>query len=296
MGLIRALIGAIRHGLEEHRAKQQQERDVEEDRARRAEQDNASEQVYHAQGMQQQQQPYQQQATRTAVSPGVGSSTITKPPSAAAAYVEGTPTSTREYDNKYSLYEFKGQFVGPPVHGLFSKLIHAMSTSCNAPLRRAISVKVLFRISFSVFLAGVILVGLAGGGVFPATVAEQKALGVFNVTIVKYVLYTVAGILGMYAVKTGRGAMKRREAALSLDVALVGILVSVLIVLATMGMTAWLTYKTVHNPYYTTHWWEYLIIAIVFVQRLIYIFYSWGAVSTLAEVKEDIEKLQFTKV
>ena len=50
----------------------------------------------------QQQQPYQQQATRTAVSPGVGSSTITKPPSAAAAYVEGTPTSTREYDNKYS--------------------------------------------------------------------------------------------------------------------------------------------------------------------------------------------------
>jgi hypothetical protein len=115
-----------------------------------------------------------------------------------------------------------------------------------------------------------ILIILGGIGKFPASVEELKDMGVYNVYMAKYAMYIAAALLGIIGVILGKKALSvgvERQGSVPIALALIALAAA--LALATLGMTGWQCWKT--SLYGPLQWYNWLIIALTIVQRLVYI-------------------------
>lgn len=146
-------------------------------------------------------------------------------------------------------------------------------------------------------IVGIIFVCLSATGVYPESIVIQKELNVYVENIVKYSLYIVAGILTLIAAYMANAEiLKNRQnideqRSLHLLMPKMLLLVSVLIALATIGMTIQVQVDV--NNAYTLAWWSWLIMVIIILQRIFFSCACTAALWTLidAETKKECRDL-----
>ncbi|EFN57075.1 expressed protein [Chlorella variabilis] len=161
--------------------------------------------------------------------------------------------------------------------GRGGKFKAAFAMTRDANVRRARSLNLTHGLAYSLVIA--IFLGLTLGGDYPAPKAEMEEAGVWVDYVVKYALYMGAGVLGVAAVLLANRALAAgRGTALPQAV----LLVTVLSVLATIGLTIYLL--TINLGY---SWWDYLLNVLMLIQRLLFFVVGSMALYTLWEADKD---------
>ena len=145
--------------------------------------------------------------------------------------------------------------------------------------------------AITLIIVGIVFVCLSATGVYPESITIQKELDVYAENIVKYTLYIVAGLLTLLgAYLASRKIMSEDEPSsksLNLVIPQILLLVSVLIALATIGMTIQIMVDV--NNAYTLAWWSWLIMAIIILQRLFFSCACSAALWTLFDAAHSEE-------
>lgn len=163
--------------------------------------------------------------------------------------------------------------------GRGGKFKAAFAMTRDANVRRARSLNLTHGLAYSLVIVGAIFLGLTLGGDYPAPKAEMEEAGVWVDYVVKYALYMGAGVLGVAAVLLANRALAAgRGTALPQAV----LLVTVLSVLATIGLTIYLL--TINLGY---SWWDYLLNVLMLIQRLLFFVVGSMALYTLWEADKD---------
>jgi hypothetical protein len=120
--------------------------------------------------------------------------------------------------------------------------------------------------AITLIIVGIVFVCLSATGVYPESTPIQKELDVYAENIVKYSLYILAGLMTLLAAYLATREIllqkSSKGAAPSLIIPKLLMLVSILIALATIGMTIQIMVDV--NNSYTLAWWSWLILQRLF--------------------------------
>ncbi|KAI3434715.1 hypothetical protein D9Q98_002776 [Chlorella vulgaris] len=146
-------------------------------------------------------------------------------------------------------------------------------------VRRSRSLNLTHALAYTLIIVGAIFLGLTLGGDYPAPKATLQAAGVYTEYWVKYALYLAGGIGGVAAVLLANRAL---AAGRSTVLAQIVLLLTVLDVLATIGLTIYL--MTLDLGY---DWWTILLNVLMLIQRTLYFAVASMALWTLREAHSD---------
>lgn len=197
---------------------------------------------------------------------------------------DGTGNTTRANENReYQKKTKKG--------GIFAKPVRVYKLLTNKDFRWKSSMRITVLWAITLIIVGIVFVCLSATGVYPESITIQKELDVYAENIVKYTLYIVAGLLTLLgAYLASRKIMSEDEPSsksLNLVIPQILLLVSVLIALATIGMTIQIMVDV--NNAYTLAWWSWLIMAIIILQRLFFSCACSAALWTLFDAAHSEE-------
>lgn len=173
--------------------------------------------------------------------------------------------------------------------GILAKPIRVYKLLTDADFRWRSSMRITVFWAITLIIIGIVFVCLSSTGVYPESVSIQKELGLYVENIVKYSLYIVAGILTLGGAHlASRKILNRRDdittgnsTSLNLLVPQCLLVISVLIALATIGMTIQIQVEV--NNSYTLAWWSWLIMALIILQRVFFACACSAAVWTLID-------------
>lgn len=198
---------------------------------------------------------------------------------------DGTQNTTRGHENRQ--YGKNKKKKG----GIIAKAVRVYKLLTDKDFRWRSSMRITVLWAITLIIVGIVFVCLSATGVYPESVTIQKELDVYAENIVKYTLYIVAGILTLLgAYLASRKIISEDESSsqtLNLVIPQLLLLVSVLIALATIGMTIQIMVDV--NNAYTLAWWSWLIMAIIILQRLFFSCACSAALWTLFDAAHSEE-------
>ena len=155
----------------------------------------------------------------------------------------------------------------PGYWGMGGKINLILAMTRDSEQREVHALKATVIWGLSLFIIGIIFIGLSASGTFPPIggIANMKYVGVYYEYIIKYALYAFAGLLGMGAAILANRSINVGKSTVWYEII---ILIALLIALATIGMSIHLDVKS--NDFETSPWWCWLILVVIIIQRLIF--------------------------
>lgn len=160
------------------------------------------------------------------------------------------------------------------------KYVTCFQVATNADKRRTHSLYAMHAFAYSIIIVGIVFLVLICTGTFPASVQDQKYLGIFVDGVVKYSLYIFSGVVGVIAVLLAKAHLRSGK---GLNLPMAAMVLVELSLLATIGMSI---YMMTVGSYYGV-WWGWLLAGLMLAQRVLYIVVVFFAHYTLWEASRD---------
>jgi len=175
----------------------------------------------------------------------------------------------------------------PKVRGVRGKGQLVYSMLLNPTARHAHALGATITWAVTLFIIGVIFLPLQLTGNFPDSVSIQKEVGIYSIYAAKYCLYIVAALMGLLGAIVARRALRSSSSPNAFAISL--FYLTILTLLATLGLTGYLIYK---DSQLSAAWWQYLIEALIIVERLLYLLAIVSVLIGLNEAARDKEVAQ----
>jgi hypothetical protein len=157
--------------------------------------------------------------------------------------------------------------------GILAKPVRVYKMLTDQDFRWKSSMRITVMWAITLIIVGIVFVCLSATGVYPESISIQKELDVYAENIVKYSLYILAGLMTLLGAFLASKEILRKvknsdDVSPSLAIPKLLLLVSILIALATIGMTIQIMVDV--NNSYSLAWWSWLIMVIIILQRLFF--------------------------
>lgn len=146
------------------------------------------------------------------------------------------------------------------------------------------SLRSTVRWAITMVIVGIIFVCLTATGTYPTSVANQKYLNVFAEGLTKYSLYIFAGLIAIVGVGYSRRLLAKNVGTVIPQAIL---LLAALIAVATIGMSIQILVDV--NNAESVAWWEWLILVLIILQRILFTVATSCAIWTLRVAEKNPE-------